>query len=1436
MLTPQRSDETAKGQKGVLSTALVASAPSRDVAAALSRGAAGRQTTPLTRTALDQSHSKDGSPSSADQMSAHLQLRARDPMAAIGMSPGGRASPLPGSKSDEPEASAGPPEVDASRARSLLGAGTPLPAPTAQKFSKAYGHDLSDVRIHKSHPMPDQVGARAFTVGKDVAFAPGQYQPGTTEGDRLIGHELAHVVQQAGGESAVQGAGLSNDGYEKEADHAADLALSGGVAPRLTRVGRSLQKAPPTVLQKDDKLSILFEFRGEIVGVGVTLSQDMKDQFDANPTWKQALGNDVTAALSPGGKPLPETGAYVKSAAVTRLIQDDLPTWVAGGGLPALVGALTARAEALRKQKVRADLEAHLGVAGTIDWNVQVPVLRNKFAELSLANQASDSARELALLFLDILANEVAGDAPVVGAASPSHLALGVYSYATSVYKPDPEVVKLFSEKFLSRYLDAIAAIQFVPKGFDLTRYEPLQSSFADDRRNSILDRFVEKEGPDLAAKYVLDEWTRSGQSPESFLKDMHLESMRSGIIDFIAAEGVKKALADKDLAEALRDTAADKTRYSILKTITDHGRRQEAYNKGLPPKSRAGFAEPGSAEEQIFADPWVYYDATTTMAGVVHSLLSSVRDGARVEQAVIEQAAALIEQKKAPKTFGTGVVLALIASAVGALRREVQAHLAKSKERVAARVEVTYAKIVKILEQRGKAADAFIQQKWIPELKRIALVRIKANHEELKKWLDNFEPETAAVVGRYIITAVFLEEAAKKLESGETESVSFDGATATKADLPKIRTAMKLARAKAASLSSKEGKSEKRADLQKAVSAFEDVKAGIESGKYKPVDFGPSVGQEAKKNLGIGGFEEGTRVGQVLLRKVVADENPFQAWAITRWRFTEKVYEQSNQLAFMGAMALLTIASFLAPGAAGLVLMAVDMGIGTFVAARGVAKASAAVDLARLDTDQSVGGVSVEEAKSALTHAWIGLVISAALGGLFSALGGRMIYKGIQARRLPFFTKLAETDAALAGKILSKVEDTKMADTLIGKFGDANKLYEALAYVKDGKSLVTLVDKIKDVERTRALLMAAGHESRLTPLLARFKNLPELEVMLGKATPSELIRLYSVARSETAVANLVAHMSPSQAIHLLTNGVRAEEAVALAKLGSETLGAASRIVKAGDSVSVAAVRELLRLRAEKAFSREMAGDVLRRTSEFMMRHEGRVSGDFVSRFRRIAEAEKEVALGQRNLAEAEANLAAAKAAGRKTGGIEKQVEGIRKNLAGRQDELSRARVEVQIAEDILAGKSPLGSGRSVHGIMENPTVKAPEFRVKGPDGSSVLVEVKAMGETHPAGKTIGNRTIKDNLEYAFGQIKTQSGISGEKGGYIRLDLTTGGRGYVPDEAFVISEVQRRMGHLTKEPGAADLVRHIDVSFLDTAGKSRMLRFEVSGGKTVLVP
>jgi Domain of unknown function (DUF4157) len=85
---------------------------------------------------------------------------------------------------------------------SRLGPGRALDAPVRTVMESAFGHDFARVRIHDDSTaaaLSRHLGARAFTVAEHVAFAEKGYRPGVPGGDRLLAHELAHVIQQSAG-------------------------------------------------------------------------------------------------------------------------------------------------------------------------------------------------------------------------------------------------------------------------------------------------------------------------------------------------------------------------------------------------------------------------------------------------------------------------------------------------------------------------------------------------------------------------------------------------------------------------------------------------------------------------------------------------------------------------------------------------------------------------------------------------------------------------------------------------------------------------------------------------------------------------------------------------------------------------------------------------------------------------------------------------------------------------------------------------------------------------------------------------------------------------------------------------------------------------------------------------------------------------------------
>lgn len=106
-----------------------------------------------------------------------------------------------------------------------LGTGMPLPASEKRYFEDRLRADLGAVRVHPDAEAAHSLGANAFAAGRDIGFAPGRWQPDTHEGRRLLGHELAHVVEQGRrGQPAVQ---LDEAAKPAEAEEASAVLTEG---------------------------------------------------------------------------------------------------------------------------------------------------------------------------------------------------------------------------------------------------------------------------------------------------------------------------------------------------------------------------------------------------------------------------------------------------------------------------------------------------------------------------------------------------------------------------------------------------------------------------------------------------------------------------------------------------------------------------------------------------------------------------------------------------------------------------------------------------------------------------------------------------------------------------------------------------------------------------------------------------------------------------------------------------------------------------------------------------------------------------------------------------------------------------------------------------------------------------------------------------------
>jgi hypothetical protein len=120
------------------------------------------------------------------------------------------------------------PQVEAAIA-ATQGGGQPLDHSVASSLSPTMGTSLDGVRVHTGEgaaALARAVTARAFTVGNDIYFARGEYRPGTSAGNQLIAHEVAHTIQQRGAPaSGPLTVSQPGDALEREADAVAHHAI-----------------------------------------------------------------------------------------------------------------------------------------------------------------------------------------------------------------------------------------------------------------------------------------------------------------------------------------------------------------------------------------------------------------------------------------------------------------------------------------------------------------------------------------------------------------------------------------------------------------------------------------------------------------------------------------------------------------------------------------------------------------------------------------------------------------------------------------------------------------------------------------------------------------------------------------------------------------------------------------------------------------------------------------------------------------------------------------------------------------------------------------------------------------------------------------------------------------------------------------------------------
>jgi hypothetical protein len=141
-------------------------------------------------------------------------------------------------------------DADQAVAAASGNSGSALPETLMRKFEASLGTDLSGVRVHAgndSAAAAHAVGAQAYTVGQDIHFGTGYYDPSSSRGEHLLAHEVAHTVQQRGGTPRHQNkleVSAPHDAAEYEADRAADAMVAGAPAVVLSARGLARRVDP----------------------------------------------------------------------------------------------------------------------------------------------------------------------------------------------------------------------------------------------------------------------------------------------------------------------------------------------------------------------------------------------------------------------------------------------------------------------------------------------------------------------------------------------------------------------------------------------------------------------------------------------------------------------------------------------------------------------------------------------------------------------------------------------------------------------------------------------------------------------------------------------------------------------------------------------------------------------------------------------------------------------------------------------------------------------------------------------------------------------------------------------------------------------------------------------------------------------------------------
>jgi Domain of unknown function (DUF4157) len=223
-------------------------------------------------------------------------------------------------------------DLPASVRRVLRSGGEPLEPAVRVLMEDRFGADFGHVRIHTDSAAAasaEGMAANAFTLGSHIVLGAGRYAPGTQRGDRLLAHELTHVVQQSQPNAA---------GSPAQAEAEASASASGVVSGQHVQVQTAgagiqcdedeqarrerMEYLRKRIAEIDARVTgpVTQEYEDELKIERARLSHELAARQPATPQQAEAI-------LNPGGVQQRKQKAYENFVNLPKGLQEDMQKW-----------------------------------------------------------------------------------------------------------------------------------------------------------------------------------------------------------------------------------------------------------------------------------------------------------------------------------------------------------------------------------------------------------------------------------------------------------------------------------------------------------------------------------------------------------------------------------------------------------------------------------------------------------------------------------------------------------------------------------------------------------------------------------------------------------------------------------------------------------------------------------------------------------------------------------------------------------------------------------------------------------------------------------------------------------------------------------------------------------------------------------------------------